>query len=206
MACSRVSSLGILAPRCHPQILERHGIEVVVGERNEPEPTLPQLHDLVEHLIHVPRARTLSICPPDRAERAVLRTPADRLHRAPHIAPGRQQIPAAGEEGLAFNPTAVVLDARGACLAIAQGFGPGTFTVARHDSVRATELARLVWKERRMDAAVYDIRACRTCRGADLVAAERVAGMDADADDVARRDGRGVEAFERLVDQPGRAE
>jgi hypothetical protein len=72
--------------------------------------------------------------------------------------------------------------------------------------VRATERARLVGKERGMDAAEHDIRTCRTRRDADLVAAQRIAGVDADANDVARRDDSCVEALEGLVDQTGLTE
>ena len=37
-------------------------------------------------------------------------------------------------------------------------------------------------------------------RGADFVAAQRVAGVNADADDVAGLDGRQIERLERFVD------
>ena len=93
IASRRSSCAVILAPRGHPQIVERDGIEVVVGERDEAEAAPPQLHDLVEHAIHLTRPRTLAIGPPDRAERAVLRAAAHRLHRGPHVTSGRQQIP-----------------------------------------------------------------------------------------------------------------
>ena len=61
--------------------------------------------------------------------------------------------------------------------------------------------AHAVGKEGGVDAAEYDVRACRTGRHADFIAAERVARVDADADDVAGCDGRGIEALERFVDQ-----
>ena len=54
-----------------------------------------------------------------------------------------------------------------------------------------------------MDAAEDDPGAALARRASDLVAAQGVAGVDADADDVAGRDGRQVERLERLVDDCG---
>jgi hypothetical protein len=67
--------------------------------------------------------------------------------------------------------------------------------------VSLTELSRLVWIQRGVDAAVNDVRARRTGGNADLVAAECVACVDADAHDVPSHDDRGVEILEGLVDQ-----
>ena len=52
-----------------------------------------------------------------------------------------------------------------------------------------------------MNAAEDDPGALRPGEAADLVAAVRIGGVNADADDVAGRDGREVEGFERFVDQ-----
>jgi len=137
----------ILAPRGHPQITERDGIEVVVGERDESEAPPPQIHDFVEYVIHQTRPRTLAIRSPDRAERAVLRATAHRLHRAPHVTSGWQQVPPTSEERLAFDSTTGVLVARSAGHTVAENLGPYTFTVAGDNGVRATEFAGLVGKE-----------------------------------------------------------
>ena len=51
--------------------------------------------------------------------------------------------------------------------------------------MRAAVLVRLLGKERRVNAAEDDPRAALARHAADLVAAQRVAGVDADADDVA---------------------
>ena len=50
-----------------------------------------------------------------------------------------------------------------------------------------------------MNAAEDDPGAALARQPADLVAAQRVAGVDADADDVARRELRGVDGVERFV-------
>ncbi len=54
-----------------------------------------------------------------------------------------------------------------------------------------------------MDAAVDDPGAARAGDAADLVSAQGIAGMDADADDVAGLDGLGVDLFERFIDEDG---
>ena len=63
------------------QIVERHGIEIVVGERDEPESEPAQLDDLADHAIDAPLAGLLAVGSPHRTEGTVLRAAADRLHR-----------------------------------------------------------------------------------------------------------------------------
>ena len=71
----------------------------------------------------------------------------------------------------------------------------------RDDRVRLPAFARFVGEQRRVNAAEDDPRAARARRLSDRIAAQRVAGVDADADDVARRDVVGVELRECLVDE-----
>ena len=78
---------------------------------------------------------------------------------------------------------------------------PHDVAVALDDGVRPAELVRLVRVERGMNAAEHD-RGAAPGRPADLVAAQGVAGVNADADDVARLDRR-VERLERFVDEDG---
>ena len=76
---------------------------------------------------------------------------------------------------------------------------PDRVAVALDDGVGAAELVGFLGVEGGVDAAEDHVCA-RGARGpADLVAPQRVAGMDADADDVARLDRREVELLERLV-------
>ena len=77
---------------------------------------------------------------------------------------------------------------------------PHEIAVALDDGVRAAERGGFLRIERRVDAAEHDVGAARARLLADFVALNRVAGMNADADDVAGRDGiRGprVRAFRR---------
>ena len=84
----------VAAPRRHLQIGQRDRIEVVVGERDEPEPAAPQLHDLLDDAVAPALARPLAVGLPHRAERAVLRAAAHGLHRRPHVSIRRHQVPA----------------------------------------------------------------------------------------------------------------
>ncbi len=60
-------------------------------------------------------------------------------------------------------------------------------------------LARFVRVERGVDPAEDDRRATFAREAADLIAAQRVRRVDADADDIARLDRVGHERLERLV-------
>ena len=66
--------------------------------------------------------------------------------------------------------------------------------------MRAAELVRLFGIERRVDAAEDDGRSALARLAADLVAAQRVERMDADAHDVAARNAVEVDRIERFVD------
>src|ERR1700686_3656216 len=85
------------APRGR-QIVERHRIEVVVRQRDEPEPKAPQLDDLLDDTIDAALSRLLSVRAPHRAERAMLRTAAHGLNRRPHVSVRRQQVPSRRHE------------------------------------------------------------------------------------------------------------
>src|SRR5262245_59373429 len=54
-----------------------------------------------------------------------------------------------------------------------------------------------------MNTAEHHVRARRTSGRADFVTAQRIAGMDADTNDIAGGDGGRVERVQRLVNQAG---
>ena len=84
--------------------------------------------------------------------------------------------------------------------AVVEHLAPDEVAVALDDRVRAAELVRLLREERRVDAAVTRPSRPRSrAELADLVAAQRVARVDADADDVAGAMIDGIERLERLV-------
>ena len=131
------------------EIFQRDGIEVVVGERDEPEPAAPQLHDLLEHRVDAALTRLLAVGLPHGAERAMLRTAAHGLHRRPHVAIGRQQIPARPEEMLGVDFSAFVHLVVAAQTAL-DGLAPRDVAVALDDGVAAAESMALpdrAWRE-----------------------------------------------------------
>ena len=80
---------------------------------------------------------------------------------------------------------------------------PDQVAVALDDRVRLAVLVRFVRKQRGVNAAEDDPRAALAREPADFVAAQRIAGVNADADDVAGRDHRRIERLERFVDDDG---
>ena len=181
------------------EIFERDRVEVVVGERDEAEAEAPQLDDLLDHGIDAALARLLAVGLPDRTERAVLRAAAHGLHRCPHVAIGRQQIPARLQEMLGVDFSALVHLVEIAVEAAFDGLAPREVAIALDDGVAAAEVQGFVRVQRGVDAAVDDERTAVARDPADLVSAQGIARVDADADDVARRNRGRVELLEGLV-------
>ncbi len=117
----------------------------------------------------------------------MLRTSPHGLHRGPHVPIGGHQVPARGQEVLRLDAPAVVHRLKAAGDAVVEGLRPRQVAVAFHHRVGAADLERFVGKERRVDAAVDHRRAGGARQAADFIAAQGVAGMDPDADDVAGR-------------------
>src|SRR5581483_7803708 len=103
--------------------------------------------------------------------------------------PIRQQIPARRHELLARQTTTVVHRLRLARETVRDDLRPDDVAVAPHHGMRRALDSRFVWKQRRVNPAVDDVRAARPDLAADFVPAKRVAGVDADADDVPGIDG-----------------
>ena len=185
------------------KVAERHGIEIVVGERDEPEPAAPQLDRLADHRVDARLPRRLAVGAPHRAERAMLRAPAHRLHRRPHVASLGQEIPARDAEAVAADLAGLVDAPRGSGKTVVDHRGPHPVAVAAHDGVRAAALEHLLREERRVNAAEHHVRAALARQRPDLVAAQGVAGVNADPDHVAGGDLVGIERVERFVAEHG---
>jgi hypothetical protein len=202
----------VVAAASHRQIFQRHWIEIVVGERNEAEAEAAKLDDFLDNAIDRTLARFLAVGPPDRAERAMLRAAANGLHRCPHVLVLGQQVPARGPEFVAADPPALVERLRVAREALAHDLTPHEIAIAFDDGVCVPVLQHFVGKQGGVDAAVNDPGALFAGNFADFVAADGVAGMDADADDIPLTDGRRVQEFQTFVNndripplRPGRA-
>jgi len=130
----------------------------------------------------------------------MLGAPADGLHGSPHVSSRRQQVPAGRDELVRVDAAAFVEPLQRAAHGMVDHDGPHDVAVAADDRVGAAELVRFVGIQGGVDSAVDDGRAARSQRDADLVPAQRIAGVDADADDVAGLNGVEIELLERFID------
>ena len=188
------------------QIGEGDGIEVVVGEGDEAKTEAAQSDDFVDDVLEFALAGFLSVGAPDAAKGAVLGAAANGLHGGPHIFCGIHQVPAGGEEFAAFNAAAFVDFFGRAGDASGDDFGPGKIAVAFDDGVGLAALERFFRKQRGVNAAIDDPCAAGASHAADRVSAQGVAGVDADADDVAGMNGLGDDLLEGFIDEDGIAD
>ena len=83
----------------------------------------------------------------------MLRASANGLDGGPHVAVGRHQIPAGGQELVGFDASAVIELAGISEDAIVQRLGPDDVAIAFDDGMSAAQLDRFVWVEGGMDSA-----------------------------------------------------
>jgi len=123
------------------------------------------------------------------------------LDGGPHVFVGLHQIPARGEELVAFDAAAFV-DAGGiAGEAVGYDATPGDVAIAFDDGVGFAFFEGLLGKEGGVNSAVYDPGAARSRYSSNFVSAQGVAGMDADADDVSGMDAFGNNRLKGFVDE-----
>ena len=116
----------------------------------------------------------------------MLRATPNRLHGGPHVAILRQQIPAGLAEVVPRDPARLVDALLDSGDTVVNHRTEGVVAVTPDHGVGATEIVRLVWEERCVDAAEYDLGPALTRGAPHLVAPQRIARMDADADHVTR--------------------
>src|SRR4029079_11874151 len=95
-----------------------------------------------------------------------------------------EQIPSRRHELLTRHTPTVVERLRIATQAIRHDTLPDQIAITLDDRVRLALLARLVRIQRRVNATVHDPGAAFAHRPAHFVAAQRIARVDPDADDV----------------------
>ena len=185
-----------------------HGdrIKIVVRQGNEAEAAAAQLDDLLDNANGSALTGTLSIGAPYGTKRAVFGASAHSLHRRPHIAVSRQQIPSGWLEVPRFHSSAVIDPLRSAGHAVMNYFVPDDVAIALHHRVRAAVLKRLLRIERGMDSPEHNPGAALACRAADFVSSQCVAGVNADTDDVAGLNTLQVEVFQSFIADFGIAE
>ena len=189
---------------CEAEVGEGDGIEVVVGEGDEAEADLAEVDDLVDDGLVRALAGLLAVGAPDAAEGTVLGAAADGLDGGPHVFVAGHEVPAGGEEvGTADASAFVDLFRFRAGEDVGDGFAPGDVAVAFDHGVSVASFEGFFGKERGVDAAVDDPGTALAGDATDLVAAEGVAGVNADADDVAGLDGFGDDLLDGFVDEDG---
>ena len=186
------------------EVGEGDRVEVVVGQGDEAEAATAEVDDLVDDGLELTLAGLLAVCAPDGAEGAVLGTAADGLDGGPHVLVAGHEVPAGGEELGALDASAVV-DFLEGCSGenVGDDLAPGDIAIAFDDGVGVAALEGFFGEEGGVDAAVDDRCAAFVGEAAYFVAAESVAGVDADAYDVAGLDGGGVDLLDGLVDEDG---
>ena len=128
---------------------------------------------------------------------------ADRLHGGPHVFVLGHEIPASGEELIALYAAALVDALRRARHAVPNRKPPSNVAIPLDDGVRVSTLEAFLREEGGVDSAVDDGGSALTGDASHLIAAKRIAGVDADADNIADSYRFRVDLFERLVDQDG---
>src|SRR5262249_19332400 len=124
----------------------------VVGEDDEAKSLTTKLHDLAHDEIDITLAGLLAIRAPDRTERTVRRTATHGLNGCPHVPVVRKEIPPRGIERIPLDAASRVQRLRVSGVAVVENPRPDEIAVADHHRVRATALAGLVGKQRRVNA------------------------------------------------------
>src|ERR1035438_6158342 len=122
---------------------------------------------------------------PHGTKRTVFGASAHRLHRCPHIAVGRQQVPPSLLEVLRLDLSAVVDAFRSTGGAVTENAIPDDVAVASYDHMCAAVLKRLLRIKRGMDSPEHNPGAALPSRASHLVSSQGVAGVNANAHDVA---------------------
>src|SRR6185437_3209318 len=144
-----------------------------------------QRNNLFNHALVTPQARLLPVGAPDAAKGAMLRASAGSLHGGPHVLVGPHQFPAGGQEIVAGDAAAFVQPAGCAGKAIGDDRRPDDIPIAPDDGVGVPAFERFLGVKGGVNAAVDYPGAPFARHAADLVAAQCIAGVDADADYVA---------------------
>src|SRR5579863_4190538 len=111
---------------------------------------------------------------------------ANRLHRGPHIAVAGNQIPAGGNEISGFDLPPAVDGLGNSLAAIGKGPPPRDVAITLDHRVRAAEFERFIGIKSRVDSA-KDYKCAPAARHlANLVTAQRVRGMNSNADRISR--------------------
>ena len=185
---------------CRFEVSQRHGVKIVVGERDKPKSQAAQLHYLTDDGVNTALTRFLTICAPHRAKRAVLGTAAHRLHRSPHVPFTLQEIPAGRQELIAPNTATLINTFRLAVCTVLDNARPNQIAVAANNRVSAANFMSFIRKKRGVNPSKNDPRTASARFSPNFVASKRVAGVQPNTNDIASLNGCRVNRLKRLID------
>ncbi len=162
-------------------------------------PSRRQLHHFLNHDVHRTLTRALPIRSPYRTEGTVFGAASHGLHRRPHIAILRQQIPPRGLEILRFHAAAFIDLPRRITATIFQRLRPDQIAVALDDGMRVPQLQGFLRIERRVNPAKNYKCASLPRHPADRVTAQRVSCVNSDSNCIAGLDPSRIQAFQSLI-------
>jgi hypothetical protein len=133
----------------------------------------------------------------------MLRAAADGLDRGPHVLIAGHEVPARGKKLGAADAASVVDFLGSAGEAVNDGLAPRDIAVPFDDGMGVALLEGFFRKEGGVDSTVDDPGSAFAGDASDFVAAEGIAGMDADADDVSGMNGFGDNLLDGFVGKDG---
>src|ERR1022692_2107101 len=107
---------------------------------------------------------------------------ANGLYRGPHVTLAGNQVPARRGEVLGIDAAAFVNLLWRAGHTVSEHVRPGNVAVALYHCVGAAEFEGFLRVESGVNAAINDVGSASASIATDFVAAQRVAGVDPDAD------------------------
>jgi hypothetical protein len=131
----------------------------------------------------------------------MLGTSANRLHRSPHIEIAGNQIPAGSHEIAGFDLTADVDRFGNSLAAIGERFSPRNVTVPFYDRMRASQFERFFGIKSSVNSTKNYIGTAAARHLANLVAAQRVRGMNANADCISSLNRVRAHLHQSFIDQ-----
>src|SRR5215472_568292 len=131
---------------------------------------------------------------------------ADGLHRSPHVAIARNQVPARLNKIAGFDLTAAVERLRSPGATIPQHLCPDNVSIAFHDGMGAAKFPRFFGKKSGVNSAENHISATLSRQLSNFVSAQRVRRMNANADGISRLNARRINLKQGFIYKNGIAE
>src|SRR5581483_8435141 len=170
-----------------------------VRQGDEAKAAPAQFYKFLNNPVGGALAGPLPIGAPHRTKRTVFGASSHSLHRCPHIAVSRQQIPASRFKVLRLYFSAFINPFRHAGCAVTENAIPDRVAVALHNHMCAALLKRLLRIERGMDSPKHNPGSPIACCAAHFVSSKGVAGVNANAHDVASLNTLSIDLLQSFI-------